>query len=216
MIYVNGDGFAAASFANSKFSWSSQDENQSIRGFLIHPKNHEVSFGKTVSFLMHQPYRNDAYQFNSHLKIFRETYNIIEKENVSHVIIVWPTIFNGEVFVDNQYHQFTFRYIDDIECNKKIKDSMFDQMRLFNTNTAYDDFENKINDLCQTLNNKGIKHLMISNHQMLPKGNANWLWENNTVRNWAKIENFINEDKFLTVNGHKSLAKLILQNLTNQ
>jgi len=215
MIYVNGDGFAAASYANCSFSWSSQDENQRVRGNLIHPVNLTVSFGKILSLLLHQPYRNEAYEFNSYSKIFRDTYNIIEKENITNVIIIWPTVYNGEVLIDGKYHQFIFNNIDDLADNEIIKNSMYDYMRSFETNNAYATFESNINELCRILDSKGIKHLMISNDKKLPTGNANWLLKE-TIQNWANTENLLNPNGFLTVNGHKNLTKLIFQSLTNQ
>jgi len=215
MIYVNGDGFAAASFANSSFSWSSQDENQTVRGNLIHPKNLAVSYGKIISLLLHQPYRNEAYQFNSYQKIFKDIYRIVKKENISYVIISWPSAYNGEVLVDGKYYQFTFNQIDKLEYNGEIKKSMYEYMNSFDITNACTVFETELNELCQFLDSNRVKHLMISNEKKLPNGNANWLFKD-TLQNWATTENLLNSNGFLTVEGHNSLAKLIFQNLTNQ
>jgi len=216
VIYLNGDGFAAASYANCNFSYSGQDETHSIKGKLIHPKNIDVSFGKLLSLAMHQPLSIEAWQFNVHSKIFRETYQAIKNNNVSYVIITWPNLFRDEVLVDNRYYAFPFNGIDNLDCNDNIKKEMFEKMKSFQTSNAQLQFENNIKKLCDFLNSKRIKHLMIQSDSKLPVGNANWLWADDNIASWATKNKLLNSFGFLNKDGHQSLFKLIFDNLTNQ
>jgi hypothetical protein len=215
VIYLNGDGFAAASYANSIFSWGSQDPSNALKGKLIHPANINSSFGKLLSLTMHQPLRIEAWQYNVHPKIFREVYTAIEN-NISYVIITWPNLFRDEVLVDNVHYSFAFSDIDKLEYPNNVKDAIFEQMKLFQTSNALNNFEQNINQLCTVLDSKRIKHLMIPSDSKLPTGNANWLWTDETIVSWAAKNNYLNSFGFLNTQGHQSLFKLVLDRLTNQ
>lgn len=216
MIYINGDGFAAASYAASNFSWSSEDGNHALRGRLIHPKNVSVSFGNIISLILHQPHKIEAWQFNVHSKIFREIYRAIDCNNLSYVIITWPSLYKDEICVDNVYYPFSFNAIDKLNYSKQIKDAMFERMTQFQMSEVQTKFENDINQLCEILKSKDIKHLMIPSELKLPTGNANWLWTDETIVSWATKNKLLNSNGFLNKEGHQNLVKIIFDNLTNQ
>ena len=216
MIYINGDGFAAASYAACDFSWSRQDSTQFLRGKLIHPKNLTVSFGNIISAILHQPHKIEAWEFNVHSKIFREIYKAIEYNNITYVIITWPSLYKDEVRVENVYYPFSFNGIDKLDYPQNIKDAMYHQMSHFQMPNALSNFENEISNLVNILNSKSIKHLMIPSELKLPVGNANWLWEDETIVSWATKKKLLNHYGFLNKEGHQSLIKIIFDNLTNQ
>ena len=215
MIYLNGDGFAAASYANCEFSYASQDTNYALRGKLIHPNNINCSFGKLLSLALHQPLSIEAWQFNVADKIFREVYKASENK-LSYVIITWPNLLRDEVFLDGHYYTFAFKDIEQLGYDDDVQAAIFEKMKSADMTILKDQFEYNLIELCRYLDSKRIKHLMIPSDSKLPMGNANWLWEDQTIVSWASKNNYLNSFGFLNKIGHQNLFKLVLDRLTNQ
>ena len=109
MIYVNGDGFAAACYAANKYAVANEDIMHFLRGEIPHPVNLSVSFGKVLSNILHQPLRVEANIKSCQAKIFRQTMDAIENSRaIRYVVITWPDFFRGEVWQYDTDIQFNF------------------------------------------------------------------------------------------------------------
>ena len=219
MIYVTGDGFAAASYAACPYSWASQDETYHLHGTLPHIKNLNVSFANRLGLALHQPVRTEAYELALYDRVFSQIENVL-KLNVQYMVISWPSFFRSIVEVDGTTYPFRFLDIEKYTHPNNIKAAMRAKMGSIKTKESYQSFQEKCSDLCSLLDSKKIHYSMMMGENKLPFDITfgRWLWdpEETTVKSWAEDNQFLNDFGFLSDIGHKELGKLLIVHLTKQ
>ena len=218
MIYVNGDGFAAASYANSTYSWASQDPDLFLNGQTVHPKNMDASFAKMLSNALHQPLRLEAWERNSQHKILRETRDFIEKNQVDWMVITWPGFFRDEMEHEGVSYQFDFNKIDLYDLDPSIKAAMRTKMQSFNLSAAQDRFRTELEDLCSILEARKIRYAMMMSDATLSIDTGHWAMDpsKTSITKWAAESQNLNGSGFLSEAGQKELAKSLIIYLTSQ
>jgi len=217
MIYLIGEGFAAASYAQSKFSWASQDPIHHLKGQIPHPANLNVSVGYNLSSILHQPIQVIAHQNNSVDLVFREAQRIAELKETKYVVLVFPTLFSGEILVDGQYYQYLFAQRGS-ELPDHVQQLIMENISRFNIETAEINFRNQIGHLTQLFTAKGIRFCYITAETKIDNISAdNWAIDPNfnSIRTWTENNNLLNQFNYLTAKGHIELSKLIIPCLTN-
>jgi hypothetical protein len=219
MIYVTGDGFAAASYATCQFSWAGQDETYHLQGTLPHPKNLNVSFTNRLGTALHQPTRLDAWELSSYDRVFTQIENVLDL-NPKYMVISWPSFFRSTVEVDGTIYPFGFLDIEKYDNPDNIKAAMRAKMGSIKTKESYQNFQEKCSNLCNLLESENICYSMIMGENKLPFDITfgRWLWDpkETTVKIWAEDNQFLNDFGFLSEIGHKELGKLLIVHLTNQ
>jgi hypothetical protein len=220
MIYVNGDGFAAASYSASNYSWASQDPAYKVKGYSLHPNNHDVSFAKHLNLIFHEDLRNDASEQNNWRKIIRDTLEVIETNDVNYLVITWPNFFKGEITFNDRLISFNFKESDNVDLPIELRNAMHEYFKTFDLKNEQIDFINEVNKLTDRLNERKIKHSFIMGNVLLTNPNLKkdkWMFDPYTqnIKEWARNK-FLNNFEYITANGHAELAKLITSHLTNQ
>jgi hypothetical protein len=218
MIYVTGDGFAAASYAASNFSWAGQDETYHLHGTLPHPKNLNVSFANKLSLALHNPIRLEAYELSMYDRVFAQIENVLEL-NPKYMVISWPSFFRYVVEVDGTSYSFKSLEIEKSNYPDNIKAAMRAKMGSTKLKETQENFLEKCNKLCNLLETKKVHYSMMMGENKLPfEINGRWLWDpkETTVKSWAEDNQLLNQNGFLSENGHKELGKLLIVHLTNQ
>ena len=219
MIYVNGDGFAAASYAVTPYSWANQDETYHLHGTLPHPKNLNVSFSNRLGLALHQPVRTEAYELALYERVFTQIENVL-KLDVQYMVISWPSFFRSTVEVDGVTYTFRFLDIENYSYPANVKAAMRSKMGSIKTKESYQNFQEKCGELCDLLDKRKIKYSMMMGENKLPFDVTFGKWfldpKEATVQSWAEDNQFLNDFGFLSENGHKELGKLLIVHLTNQ
>ena len=217
MIYVTGDGFAAASYADSAYSWAKQDETYHLHGTLPHPNNLNVSFANRLGLALHQPVRTEAYELALYDRVFNQIENVL-KLNVQYMVISWPSFFRYEVEVDGNTYSFMSIEIEKLNYPANIKQAMRTKMGSIKLKETQQNFLEKCNELCNLLDSKKIHYSMMMGENKLPVTFGRWLWDpkETTVKSWAEDNQFLNDFGFLSDIGHKELGKLLIVHLTKQ
>lgn len=94
ILYVNGDSHTAAAEAVTPFAFAEDDPTLGFMGRVPHPKNLEVSWGKTLSKTLRAGFHCGAESGSSNARIIRTTKNWIDNlANKDQVIIIiqWST-----------------------------------------------------------------------------------------------------------------------------
>ena len=217
MIYVTGDGFAAASYAACPYSWASQDETYHLHGTLPHIENLNVSFANRLGLALHQPVRTEAYELALYDRVFSQIENVL-KLNVQYMVISWPSFFRYEVEVDGNTYSFMSIEIEKLNYPANIKQAMRTKMGSIKLKETQQNFLEKCNELCNLLDSKKIHYSMMMGENKLPVTFGRWLWDpkETTVKSWAEDNQFLNDFGFLSNIGHKELGKLLIVHLTKQ
>lgn len=220
MIYVNGDGFAAASYSATDYSWASQDPTYVLKGFNLHPNNHDVSFARQLSSILHDDLRNDASEQNNWRKVIRDINDFISNKDIDYLVISWPNFFKGEIEFHDRIVSFDFAQSDNKNLNLELRNAMHEHFKTFNLKTEQENFILECNKLSDMLNEKKIKHSFIMGNVIINVPNLkidNWLFDpyNQNIKLWAE-DKFLNKFNFITPQGHIELAKLLISHLTNQ
>lgn len=213
MIYVTGDGFAAASYAATTFSWASQDPNHYILGKSIHPANRAVSFPVHLSKTLHCSFNNDAFQKNSHNKIFRDIHQALETP-IRYLVVTWPNFYRSEIEFEDNLYQFEFNQIGNISSGD-LQQIMTKQMIQFNLDHALTNFNQQLKELVEVLDSKNISYVFVASDSKFDTGIGRWLFDQSII-DWASPKNYLNGAGYLNAAGHKELAKLLTLYLTNQ
>ena len=222
MIYVNGEGFSAASCSASNFEYAAQDPKYFLLSTLPHPKNFDASYAKILSNALHQSLRNDSYIGNSWRKIVREIFQMIEKNKVNYIVISWPDFYRGEVIYNNKVQPFYFNDVDNENTPSDLKKLIFNYFENFKMEEEQKDFIEAVSKLSKYLELNKIYHTFMMSNSTIAESIVTdtdvWLFNpsNNTIKQWAIDNNLLNELQFLTEQGHKELGKIVLTHLTNQ
>jgi hypothetical protein len=218
MIYLIGEGFAAASYAQSKYSWANQDPIHYLKGSIPHPANLNASAGYKLSSILHHPIQIIAHQNNSVDLVFREARRVADLIETKYIVLIFPTLFSGEILLDGQYIQFLFSQ-KELEIPDRIQKLILENIFNFNIETAQLNFKKQIQDLSAYLIDKGIQFCyMLAETTIDNISTDNWVIDPNynSVRSWAENNGFLNEFGYLTPKGQTELTKLIIPYLTNQ
>ena len=136
-------------------------------------------------------------------------------------MLIWPNFYRGSVTVSGKTYYFTFNQIEN-ESDPLIKQSMQQYMQGFVLKDVQADFTVKLIKLCDLLDSKKIKYTMAMSDGNLPipqvRKVGSWFLNSNNenIKGWAKPFGYLNEDDYLTADGHKELAKIIISHLTVQ
>jgi hypothetical protein len=219
MIYVTGDGFAAASYAASPYSWARQDTTYFLHGTLPHPKNLDVSFANRLSLVLHQPIRTEAYELALYDRVFAQIEKTLELD-VQYMVVSWPSFFRYSVEVDGTEYSFKSTEIEKSNYPANIKAAMRAKMGSIKLKETQQSFIEKCNELCNILDSRKIHYSMMMGENKLPLDITFGRWllnpKETTVKNWAEDNQFLNDFGFLSEIGHKELGKLLIVHLTNQ
>jgi hypothetical protein len=217
MIYVTGDGFAAASYAACNYSWAGQDETYHLHGTLPHPNNLNVSFANRLGLALHQPVRTEAYELALYDRVFNQIENVL-KLDVQYMVISWPSFFRYAVEVDGTLYTFKSLEIEKSNYPANIKQAMRAKMGSTQLKETQQNFLEKCNELCNLLDHKKIHYSMMMGENKLPVTFGRWLWDpkETTIKSWAEDNQFLNNFGFLSEIGHKELGKLLIVHLTKQ
>jgi hypothetical protein len=214
MIYVNGDGFAAACYAANQYAVANEDIIHFLKGEVPHPINLSVSFAKVLSNILHQPLRIEANYKSCQAKIFRETMTAIENSRmISHVVITWPNFYRGEVWQYDTDVQFEFGQKNNLITNRDVLKDIESYLRNFSIENAYKEFNRMLEELCEEMDRREIRYVMAMSNYQFDSKFGNWVVP--TVEAWAKPLEFLNPNGYLTTKGHMELAKLMIPYLTN-
>lgn len=223
MIYVNGEGFSAASYSAAPFAYAAQDPIYQLKGKSIHPRNFDASYSKFLSNALHQSLRNDAYINSDWRKILRETYQILGTNDVRYLVITWPNFYRGEVLYNNSLTPFVFDDAENTSLPNELRNLIFEFFSKFDLFDEETEFCNATQQLTKDLESKNICHAYMmadkNMHHNIFSDNNYWLFNpnNNTLNQWAVDNNLIsNTNNFLSVQGHKELGKILMTHLTNQ
>jgi hypothetical protein len=216
MIYVSGDGFAAASYVCGNYSYSSQDPAFTIKGLSVHPQNLESSFAKFLSNALHQSLRLDAYEYKAHLQILIETVNFINSNTVDYIIITWPNFYRDMVEFNGQVYQFSFQKMNELKYPEDVMNQIRQTAYEFDLHIRQAEFIENLKAVCDLIESKNIKYLFMMSDTCIDIDFGNWLFnpKTQTIKAWAEDNNLLNIFGFLNQIGHKELAKLILKHLT--
>jgi hypothetical protein len=200
------------------YSWASQDPDHYLSGRLVHPSNIETSFAKILSDMLHHPLKLEAWERNCHSKIIRETHHALDTLPIKWAVITWPNFFRSEIEHDGTSYQFEFNKIDFYDVSDDVKALMKSHIRAFHMDTVKSQFIEELKNLCDRFNSMGVKYSMIMSDSNIYPIMAEWLLDpaNQHLVGWASQKEMINGAGYLTVNGHRELAKSLIVHLTNQ
>ena len=219
MIYVNGDGFAAASYANCAYSWAGQDPTYYVNGSQMHPKNVSVSFANLLSNALHQPLRLEAWQLKDNSSILEEA-QVSLGLRLNYVIITWPNFFRGKIVHEDKIYRFEFNKINTYDVSQEVKDLMRAYTATFNYDALMAEFLRNLRILCEDMEQRKIRYSMAMSDQVLPSpvDFGRWIFDPavQTITSWAATKELLNGAGFLSNVGHKELSKLLIVHLTSQ
>lgn len=219
MIYVNGDGIAAASYAACPYSCAGDDASYTLYGVSPHPKNLEASFAKFLSNVFHQQLTVNAHETSCHAKIFRQTMEAIENSHkIRYVVIAWPDFYRGEIWSHGNDVQFNFGQRSDFVGNIFHGEAVQQYIKNFTIQAAHAEFNRMLEDLCSFMDERKIQHAMVMSNNQVDAKSGNWVMDPKTdnVMKWAQPLGLLNSSGYLNPKGHIELAKLIIPLLTNQ
>jgi len=219
MIYVNGDGFAAASYSATEYSWASQDPMYILKGYNLHPNNHDVSFAKQLSSIFHDHLQNNASEQNNWRKIIRDTTQAINNNDINYLVVSWPNFFKGEIEFNDRTISFNFNQSDNEQLSFELRNAMHEHFKTFNLKKEEENFIIEINKFSDLLNEKKIKHAFMMGNIVITIPNLNtnnWILNpyHTNIKKWAENK-FLNKFDYITSQGHIELAKIITSHLTN-
>jgi hypothetical protein len=219
MIYVNGDGHAAASYLSTNYSWSSQDPNRKLLGQLPHIKNVEDSFTKKLSVALHQPYRLEAYEHSTLEEVIAQTKTAISL-NPKYVIVIWPNFFQSSVEINGIEFSFDFSEIENYQVSEEVKKAMRAKMIARRLPIIIEDFQKEVGEISNQLEEKNIPYGFMLSKNVLPVSPYYGKWPMDptkvNVYSWAQSNNFLNHYGYLNPNGHTELSKILIKHLTSQ
>lgn len=160
----------------------------------------------------------EAWERNCHSKIIRETHHALDTLPIKWAVITWPNFFRNEIEHDGTSYQFEFNKIDFYDVPDTVRTLMRNYTRSFQAEAAKSSFINELRDLCDRFDSMGIRYSMLMSDSILSTDAGKWLLEpsNQHIVGWASKKDMINGAGYLTVNGHRELAKSLIVHLTNQ
>lgn len=219
MIVVTGDGFAAASYANSNYSWCAQDQNHLIQGLLPHPANIPYSFAAHLSKVFHQPYICNACEIYSSNRVF-EIANTFIDSGVDILVVVFPALFKNHIMYQGKAYYYRIDDVESADHPPEILKLIIEQYKQTNLTVIYNQFDQNLSQLCNKLAKTKTKYCLVMGESNLKThpNIGNWLLDPSLfhIRAWAKSNNLLNEKQFLTKQGQIELAKLITKHLTSK
>jgi len=218
MIYVGGDGFAAASYAQTNFSFSKQDKKFLLKGLLPHPANIKKSFATHLSNILHAPMYINAYEDNSFNKIIRDAQDAINYKQIKYLILTFPNFFRGEILHHGNYVQFDFNTKDSF--SQEIQPLIANYLAIYNIENEIKKFNSGIKELTKRLDQTKINYCFImsnTNNMAIDSIHGNWLFDPKTqsIKSWSDSLSYTNDFGYMTPVGHLELAKLLIPYLTN-
>jgi len=168
--------------------------------------------------MLHHPLKLEAWERNCHSKIIRETHHALDTLPIKWAVITWPNFFRSEIEHDGTSYQFEFNKIDFYDVSDDVKALMKSHIRAFHMDTVKSQFIEELKNLCDRFNSMGVKYSMIMSDSNIYPIMAEWLLDpaNQHLVGWASKKEMINGSGYLTVNGHRELAKSLIVHLTNQ
>lgn len=212
MIYVNGERFAAASYAASPYSFSSQDPVFFMRGNLVHPANADVSFATHLGRIFHNPVYNQAWEKNTQQMVFDQTVAAVQNQSIRYAVIVWPSFYRSQIDDGSDIVIFDFSEINSLPENLKL--AARQKLSSWNINQAREDLAQKVNELIELFESHKIKYVFAMSENEY-QNEYNWLMEQ-AIKNWAEQNQYLNQYNSLTAVGHQKLSMMLAKQLTSQ
>lgn len=222
MIYVNGDGFAAASYSAAPYSFAGQDLKYRLRGQIPHPANFDASFGLTLSNVFHQNLTLDAYEFKSIERIMRETNEAVDRNKINYLVLTFPNFFGGETLINGKMVQFKFSQVRDPATSKELKEAIQRYTEKWDLDIWMPQWLSQLNDLSAKLIAKNVKFAFVMSDSVIkydiPYHQPKWLMDprKETITSWAGPKELLNGAGYLSPQGQTELAKLLINYLTSQ
>ena len=90
--------------------------------------------------------------------------------------------------------------------------------RTFQMDSVKSSFIQELQTLCDRFDAMEVRYSMIMSDSNLATDAGKWLWDpkNQNIVAWAAPKDLMNGAGYLTVNGHRELAKSLIVSLTNQ